>query len=393
MIAASVGVGTGEDAYQAGLEAATMVLSGLPDKKVDALLVFGSVTFDQDKLIEGVAAGANSPETIIVGCSTAGEISSEGFSMEGSVVILGIVSDQMHAYADAGHHILWNAFQAGNDFANALEYNSHGYITSCLLFLDILSGNGEQTLSGVLNRVGTSFPVYGGAASDDLRFFETYQYLANKVYKGSIVGIGFSGDYHAVGVAMHGFLPIGIGHKVTRAESTTVFEIDGKPAMKMYEDYLGEEYSSQLREGLLPSLAVSYPLGVFLPGTRQVVLRNPVFVDQHGAMTFTAAIPQGADVRIMISGVEEGLASAKKAAEEVLLKLNGKKPKAVLIINSIARKKLLGADADEEIRMIQQILGRDVPMAGFYSYAQIGGLLGDQVPFHNGAMLIWALAE
>ena len=51
MIAASVGVGTGDDAYQAGLEASNVALSGLPNKKADALLVFGSVSFDQDKLI------------------------------------------------------------------------------------------------------------------------------------------------------------------------------------------------------------------------------------------------------------------------------------------------------------------------------------------------------
>lgn len=205
--------------------------------------------------------------------------------------------------------------------------------------------------------------------------------------------MGLSGDYHAVGVAMHGFLPIGIAREVTRSEGTTLFELDGKPASSIYEEYFGEEHLSELHEGLLPALAVSYPLGVFSDESNDVVLRNPIFVDQKGAMTFTSEIPLHADVRLMISDIERALETATLAAKEVLKKLDGKKPKAVIIINSVARKKMLGLHADEEIEIIQGIFGRDVPMIGLYTYAQIDKQFGNSTPFHNGSLLIWALAE
>ena len=391
MIAASVGVGTGPDAYKAGAEACMQVLSGLPDRKANVLFVFGSVSFDQDKLLEGICE--TSPESLIVGCSSAGEISSEGFSTENSVVILGITSDKVQFWGGVGNHILWNAKQAGEECANVLEYNSHGYITSALLFLDIISGNGDQTLRGAIDRFGKDFPTYGAAAGDDLLFYQTFQYLQHKVYSGSVVGVGISGEYKAAGVAKHGFLPIGVSRLVTRAEGTTLYELDGKPASSIYEDYFGEEHLSELHEGLLTALAISYPLGVFMKDSNDVVLRNPIFVDQKGAMTFTAAIPVGSEIRLMISDVERELQTAELVAKEVLAKLEGRKPKAVLIINSVTRKKMLGMHADEDIQVIQRILGRDVPIAGFYSYAQIGGKLGDEVPFHNGSLLVWALAE
>jgi hypothetical protein len=54
---------------------------------------------------------------------------------------------------------------------------------------------------------------------------------------------------------------------------------------------------------------------------------------------------------------------------------------------------MLGPSADEEIRIIQQIVGRDVPIVGFYSYAQIGGHLGDRMALHNGSLLVWGIAE
>lgn len=392
MIAASVGVGTGPEPYKAGAEACAQALSGLqPDQKAQVLFVFGSTTFDQDKLIEGVSE--TSPDSLIVGCSTAGEISSEGFSTEKSVVVMAVSSDQVRFWGGLGNHILWNARQAGEDCANALQYDSHGYITSAILFLDILSGNGDNTLSGALDKFGPGLPVFGGAAGDDLLFYETFQYLKNKVYKGSIAGLGLSGDYHAAGVAMHGFLPIGVGRKVTRADGNTLFELDGKPASSIYEEYFGEEHLSELHEGLLPTMAISYPLGVFTPNSNELVLRNPVFVDQKGAMTFASSIPEGSEVRLMISDIERGLETASMVAQKVLDQLGGKRPKAVIIIDSVARKKMFGLRADEEIETIQRILGRDVPMAGFYSYAQIGGQAGDDTPFHNGSLLIWAIAE
>jgi hypothetical protein len=366
-------------------------LEGLPPKKADALFVFGSILFDQDKLIEGIKETAG--ECLVVGCSTAGEISSEGYSAEKSVVVMAISSDQMKFWGAVGNHVLWNPKQAGEECANVLEYTSHGYVTSALFFLDILSGNGDLVLAGAFGLLGKNFPLFGCAAADDLFFYETYQYLANKVYSGSVVGIGFSGEYKIAGVVKHGFLPIGIARKATKSSGTTLFELDDKPAVSIYQDYFGEEHLKELHEGLLPAHTTSYPLGVFLPESNSVMLRNPVFVDRRGAMTFTAAIPEGAEIRLMISDVERGLETAELAAREVLQQLGGKKPKAVIIMSSVARKIMLGVHADEEIQIIQNIIGRDVPMVGLYSYAQIGGQTGDEIPFQNGSILIWALAE
>jgi hypothetical protein len=392
MIKASVGVGAESDAFKAGVEAATQAISSIvPEQKADLLLVFGSISLDQDQMIAGVASVAQG--ALIAGCSTAGEISGEGFSTEKSVVVLALASDQVKFFGALANHIPWNPKQAGNDCANTLEYESHGYITSALVFLDILSGSGDLTLEGFTKRVGEDFPVFGGAAGDNMLFFETFQYFQDKAYKGSIVGVGIAGDYHAVGVVRHGFLPVGVARVVTRSEGMTLHELDGKPALSLYEDYFGEEYMGELQGGLLPQLAIAYPLGVFLPDSDEVLLRNPVFVDRKGAMTFTASIPEGAEVRLMISDVERSFETTESTAREVLGRLEGRPPKAVLVVNSIGRKKMLGSQNDEDIRIIQKIFGRDVPIVGFYSYAQVGGKVASATPFHNGSLLIWALAE
>ena len=66
---------------------------------------------------------------------------------------------------------------------------------------------------------------------------------------------------------------------------------------------------------------------------------------------------------------------------------------AVLSLAALAFSVPAFSQKKEEIQVIQQVIGRDVPIAGYYSYAQIGDRLGGQVPFHNGSLLIWLLAE
>jgi hypothetical protein len=363
MILASIGVGNGDDAFKAGAEAASDALASLPMKKANLMIVFGSVAFDQDRLLQGIAK--ISEDALIVGCSTAGEISSDGLCMSKTVVILALLSDQIEFYGSVGHHIGWNPKEAGRDVAGDIQYRSNGYVKTALMFLDVISGKGEEVLAGAIERFGRTFPLFGAAASDNELFFETYQYLNEKVFSGSVVGLGMSGNF-TIGYGLaHGFLPIGVGRKVTKSEGTTLYELDGKPAVDIYKDYFGEEHVNELREGLLSGLAVAYPLGVTLPGKKSRVLRNPLFVDAKGAMTFSGSIPVDSDIRLMLSGKDEVFESATQAAKDAKMMLGAKKPKAVIVLNSVARKKLLAADADEEIRLIQQVMGRDVPIFGF----------------------------
>ncbi len=392
MIRTGIGIGTGDDAYKAGLEACDELTQTLPMGAGSAVLVFSSVSFDQDRLLEAIKK--RFPDAEIVGCSTAGEISSDGLSAERSVVVMGITSDQLKFYSSAGHHILWNPKEAGAQVAGDIQYRSHGYVRSALLFLDVISGRGEEVVEGAYDRFGNTFPIFGAAAGDDLLFFETYQYHDGKVYSGSVVGLGIAGKYSIGFGNDHGFLPIGVKRLVTRAEGTTLYEIDGRPAVDIYKEYFGEEYIPNLREELLSGIAVSYPLGVTMPGKNERVLRNPIFIDSKGAITFTANIPVGSEVRIMLSGKEEILASAERAAKQALKGIDNKKPAGAIVIDSIARKKLLGGAADEEIRVIQQTIGRDVPIAGFYGYAQVGGVMeSGMLPFHNAAISVILIAE
>ncbi len=192
---------------------------------------------------------------------------------------------------------------------------------------------------------------------------------------------------------MHGFLPIGRAQLVTKTRGTSLVELDGKPASSIYQEYFGAEHFAELHGGSLPTLAASYPLGISSPDRDDVLLRNPIAVEKDGTMTFTAPIPFGTETRLMISDTARGLETVELVAKRVAEGLKGRKPKAVIVVDSMTRKRMIGPRADEEVETIQRILGRDVPIAGYYGYAEIATEGAGETVFHNGSILIWAIAE
>lgn len=390
MIAAGVGVGKGDDAFAAGQSAVEQAIAELPKKKADILLVFGSSKFDQAKLLRGVTKAASGVP--FVGCSTAGELSSEGFFTEESVVVMALASEKLAFSLGLGKGIAADPLKAGLECVKTLRHASPT-TNSGLLFLDVVSGEGDTAVRSLRNELGHNYPIWGGAGGDDLAFQKTFQYMNGVVLSDAIVGLGISGAHHAVGVAMHGFLPVGRAWLVTKTSGRTLQGLDGKRASAIYEEYFGPEYFKELKTGALPALAVAYPLGILPPNSDEVLLRDPISFSDDGAITFTSPVPFGTPTRLMISDTARGLETVERAASEVARLLDGRKPKAVLVIDSVTRKRMIGRRNDEEIEIIQRVLGRDVPIAGYYGYAEIdGGKVGD-ASFHNGSVLIWALAE
>ncbi|MDQ2933069.1 MAG: FIST C-terminal domain-containing protein, partial [bacterium] len=111
-------------------------------------------------------------------------------------------------------------------------------------------------------------------------------------------------------------------------------------------------------------------------------------------------IPQGSEIRLMVGSREEAVKMAKIAAQNALEQLDGATPKAVIIFNCIARNKLFGDRSHEEITAIQEAIGAQVPLIGFYTYGEQAPLGGEvrnlekcNSAFHNETVVICVLAD
>src|SRR3990167_3814732 len=174
-ILSQVGVSEGEDAYTVGANACQDAMSRLDAERVDLVIVFASVKYDQEKMLAGVRS--ISKDALLVGSSTAGEISTEGPANKPSVAVMLIKSDQIRFYAAAGEGIKADARAAGKAAADKVKELAGAELKAFMMIPDVLVGNGADIVRGVLDSLGEHFPVVGGASGDDFKFVKTYQYL------------------------------------------------------------------------------------------------------------------------------------------------------------------------------------------------------------------------
>ncbi|UCB56673.1 MAG: FIST C-terminal domain-containing protein [Candidatus Omnitrophota bacterium] len=390
-----VGLGTSEkhDAFLAGREAARGACQKAKQDFLDLLLVFASAKFDQQNLLRGIKSVCR--DATIVGCSTAGEITTAG-PAKNSVAIMGFKSDSLEFATGLGCGLSEDARGAGQKCAQQAIRTRIRKRHALVMLPDGLSGNGADVIRGAQEVLGTSFPIVGGSAGDDYLFKKTYQYYQDKVLSDSVVGILFGGEI-SIGIGIrHGWAPIGKAHQVTKSRGNVIEGLDGKEALRIYQDYFGDE-AQQLKELSWAKIGTIYPLGMSIPDEEEYLIRYASRATPQGALVCAAEVPQGSQVRLMIADKDRVLNAAREAATRAKEGLEEAKISAIIVFDSIARKRILGRGASAEIEVIKKTLGKNIPVIGFYSYGEQAPLGAERYAgisyFHNETVVILAIAE
>ena len=90
------------------------------------------------------------------------------------------------------------------------------------------------------------------------RFARTWVLHAGAPASGHVTAVGFYGDRVQIGHgSAGGWDPFGPRRLVTRSKGNILYELDGKPALELYKQYLGERAEGLPATGLLFPLALS----------------------------------------------------------------------------------------------------------------------------------------
>ena len=180
---------------------------------------------------------------------------------------------------------------------------------------------------------------------------------------------------------------------VTKSNGNIIYEIDGKPAVTIYKEYLAADLSLLRRE--LKRISILYPLGIYLPGEEEYILRNIFSIETDGALVFHGNIPEGSLIRLMIGTKESCLGATQDAADEAKKGLAGKQANFVLVFNSVSRYILLGRQVNKELEIIKERFGEETPIAGIYTYGEQAPLKAidyhGRAYFHNQSIEILAI--
>jgi hypothetical protein len=396
----SVGVGSSglADSFSAGKEAAADALrqhGGTPQ----VLIVFAAMRFNHHDLLAGISSVAGDIQ--MVGGTTAGEVSTAGFSTD-SVVIMALGSECLEFVAGIGHNMSADesvcSVEMVNDILGKVSFDPDA---SLLVFPNGMGGDGLRVLDGLHSVLGTDFEICGGFLGDDERFETTFQYYDGKVYRDAIVGLmvcRMDGFKTGIGVRS-GFASIGNSFTCTSSEGNVVKEFENTSALDLYKDFLGEE-----RAVRLPGVCLEYPFGIIdsnlsVDGEPLFQLRCGLSVDhKKGTISLAASIPEGSEVTLTTASRGDIINGAKNAAEQAKASLQGAQPQAVVMFSCVGRKLVLGRRIQEEVAVVQECIGKDVPLIGFYTYGEIGPIDKTKkelsaAKFHNETLVIWVLGK
>jgi hypothetical protein len=384
MITCAVGKGKSLDTVQAARQAAENCRRQLGCTP-SLLMVFASRAYQASLIFTELQSFF--PNCPFLGCSTAGEIYSNGPDDE-SIALVALAG--ISASVALGDPIYADGYAAGRQLVRQLPCTEGRLL---LLLSDGLVGDGAALVRGVRESLLPQIPIIGGAAGDDSRFQRTEIYLNGQHHSGRVAAACLSGDFSFGLGVRHGWEPVGLPVRVTKSQGNRLLEVNGIPAIRLYEEYFGE-YTERLRTQPLARLAIYYPLGLPVQSSSEYLLRAPLSVETDGSIRLTAEIPEGANVRLMIGSVDSALKAARIATLEALSQMKGRPPRLAMVFSGVARRNLFGLKSSEEVQLVQDILGPAVPVAGFYGYGEFAPLEGTDACaacFHNETMAILLL--
>lgn len=346
------------------------MLDGL-GKKPDVALVFASSDLAPAKVLEGL--WSRLPEgTKLVGCTSDTEIDAAG-ALRGSVAIMGLSLSGIEARTfrvEGGPDNLARGRAAGA----ALGAGKPAVV---IAFPDTLTSNGTQFLLGLQEAVGRDTFIVGGAPSDTGQFAVTHTIEGHVAARGGAAGIALYGPIEVASAAQSGYEPLGVPRTITRVSGAAILELDGRPALDVYREYLGD------RAAAMPASSVEFPIGVVggaLGTQRQsdgaVKLVRAIFgVDEaRRALVLGGDLPEGAVVRVVRARREDIKSGAEAAASAVMAAMPS--PDLALVFSCASRRTVLGARYREECRAAFASLPEHLPKIGFYTYGELSPLGG-----------------
>ncbi|MFA5975586.1 MAG: FIST N-terminal domain-containing protein [Elusimicrobiota bacterium] len=388
-----VGISSLAEVFAAGQEAANQMVSQLGTQLPDLILVFSSIRFANPRLLKGIRSVAG--HAPLIGCTDAGGISAGGVQRHG-VTVIGLAAKGAQFFTGVGRNLSRDPVAAGEHLARDLFKQTLEKPVALLTFPDGLAPDGAAILMGFQKVFGPDLPVVGGNAADDFYFQKTFQYFDNEVLTDSAPAALFCGDI-LVGVGVrHGWAPLGRPRRVTRSAGHVIYQLDKRPAVSIYEDYLGLKRESL--EEPLAHTAIIYPLGTAVAGREEYLLREAVRVGHDGSLICTGSLPVGCQVRLMIGGYASVLEAAQQATLSAVETIGRERLKGALTFCNVARQKMLGSECQDEISIIQDAMGGECArLGGFYTYGELAplplhrGRHKFQNTFHNESVVVMAL--
>jgi small ligand-binding sensory domain FIST len=204
---------------------------------------------------------------------------------------------------------------------------------------------------------------------------------------GSITGSGVSGALFAPSVEVatgltQGCLPVGPTHIVSDCLDNIIFSLNGKNALEIFKDDIGELLSRDLNRAS-GYIHAAFPIEG--SDTGDYIVRNLVGIDTNKGWLAVNEDIQAGD-RLMF--VRRDPKSAEEDLVQMLKKLKKripKEPRGGVYFSCVARGPNMFGEEGRELSIIQKIMG-DCPLVGFFGNGEVSN---NRVYGYTGVLVLF----
>jgi hypothetical protein len=383
---AGVGLSYHHNPNVAGREAAEQALEKAGVSKPDFVFMFGSIGYDQPSLVRAVReATGGAPLT---GCSAVGTLNGDDADESNfSVVVTAISSDDLWWHNGLATGLEGDPRAVGQRVAKDLMPHLSADTIGLFVFPDgvkdfIVPTNNlvDNFFAGLEENLPSErfLPLWGGGAGNNFNNFAspTYQYCDDEVITDGVSYALLSGKTQAGWAISHACIPIGGERIVTRSEGNIIYEIDGKPAMEVFEEYIPEGALTHDRDWAryAISLALCFRAPSYIKDEEYIVRGMPSVSMADGSITVQTEVSEGTSVWLSSRDKEKISTGFDRMAAQIKDQLEGEKPKLVFQFECGTRGKVMFREREklQILRRFRQSLDPDAPWAGFYTVGEIG---------------------
>jgi hypothetical protein len=380
----STGVGNSNriDGYEAGLEAAGAVKKQLGGESPDFVFAFSTIGYEHEDILDAVA-------------ELLGDVPLSGATFEGiigrdfvdesmyAVQIVGLKSNSIQFYNFRSANAVAQPLQAGEDIGRQVAEVAQDGNRVLFLFPDFKT-NITSLFEGIEKHC--NLPFIGGTSGDNLKFHQCFQFHNGEVTGNSCSAVLMVGDFEMKTIVTHGSEPLSDARVVTKCSGNVIYEIDGRPALDIASEGLGEEITP---ENIISAVTL---MGIGFKTSHSPDFLSPYVVRaihgfnfEDGSCFIPTEVAEGSEIQFMRRDPQSVLESARAGAQKLSSAIDSLNvtPKLICQFDCAGRGKgIIGDEVPRGMRMVQEAFENRVPWMGLFAYGEISPMK-DKNRFHN----------
>jgi small ligand-binding sensory domain FIST len=207
--------------------------------------------------------------------------------------------------------------------------------------------------------------------------------FANDVVSGGLSGVMFADDVAIATRLSQGCSPIGARRTVTRGGGNVITEIDGRPALEVFKEDIGEVLARDLRR-----VAGYIFAGFAVPhsDTGEYLVRNLVGIDpSNNTLAVGAQVNVGDNLWFCRRDPQTAVDDMERMLQDIKRMLGERSPRAGVYVTCLARGPNQFEPGDLELTLIVKHLGK-FPLTGFFANGEISN---DRLYAYTGVLTIF----